>query len=606
MRVFATWFLILGLAVAPALAGTGEETKKDAAATKTADKPGAEAKTGEPAKSDAPPSAAAMEAELQQLRDLILAQTQELEAQRAALHEQEQRMETLEGQLKLASSPRGNLSAAAGNSGVMANSVNPNNGGVVLSSDGVGANGGSGNGSGQDGNEGPASIRFKGITLTPGGFLAAETVWRQRALSGDVNTPFNSIPFPGSSNAHVTEFNASGRQSRLSMLGEGQLSHAKLTGYYEMDFLSAGVTSNNNQSNSYTLRQRQAWAQASLDSGWIFTGGQMWSLVTETRKGITTRTEATPMTIDAEYHVGFSWTRQYGFRVTKDFGDKVWLAMSVENPQVIFGGHGFSGTNPAFLLGALGAGGGLLNSTANYSYNATPDFVVKAAFEPGFGHYEVFGLVRTFRDRIFPNDSGSTPSAAGAFNNISVGGGFGANARVPIVAHKLDFGVHFLGGDGVGRYGSSTLSDVTIRPNLTLAMIRSYQGLASLEAHLGPKFDLYAYAGGEYDARAAYTNAAGSSGIGYGSPLYVNTGCSTETLPTGDYTAGALGSCSGDIRNLLEGTLGFWYRFYKGSKGTIQWGSQYSYVVRNSWSGVGGQPVGNDNMIFTSLRYYIP
>ena len=86
----------------------------------------------------------------------------------------------------------------------------------------------------------------------------------------------------------------------------------------EADFLSAGVTSNNNESNSYTLRQRQAWGQAALDNGWTFTGGQQWSLVTETKKGMDNRTEALPMTIDPQYHVGFSWARQYGFRVVEE------------------------------------------------------------------------------------------------------------------------------------------------------------------------------------------------------------------------------------------------------------------------------------------------
>ena len=51
------------------------------------------------------------------------------------------------------------------------------------------------------------------------------------------------------------------------MLAEGRLKLAKLSGYVEADFLSAGVTSNNNESNSYTLRQRQAWGQAAFDNG---------------------------------------------------------------------------------------------------------------------------------------------------------------------------------------------------------------------------------------------------------------------------------------------------------------------------------------------------
>ena len=37
-----------------------------------------------------------------------------------------------------------------------------------------------------------------------------------------------------------------------------------------------------------------------------------------------------------------------------------------------------------------------------YSFNAMPDVIVKAAFEPGFGHYEVFGILSRFRDRVYP------------------------------------------------------------------------------------------------------------------------------------------------------------------------------------------------------------
>ncbi|MGH9756095.1 MAG: hypothetical protein ACRD4M_00010, partial [Candidatus Acidiferrales bacterium] len=107
-------------------------------------------------------------------------------------------------------------------------------------------------------------------------------------------------------------------------------------------------------------------------------------------------------------------------------------------------------------------------------------------------------------------------------------------------------------------------------------------------------------------------------GYGYGSTLFNNYGCSTESAPGGNYVPGTLSNCTGDTRNIIEGTLGFWYRFYKGPKGTLQWGPQYSYVVRNTWSGVGtgtvngtvvntnAAPNGIDNMLFTSFRYYLP
>ncbi len=45
--------------------------------------------------------------------------------------------------------------------------------------------------------ESPLALHYKGITITPGGYLAAETVWRQHALASDINTPFNSVPYAG-------------------------------------------------------------------------------------------------------------------------------------------------------------------------------------------------------------------------------------------------------------------------------------------------------------------------------------------------------------------------------------------------------------------------
>ena len=480
--------------------------------------------------------------------------------------------------------------------------------------------------------ESPLAIHYKGVTITPGGFLAAETVWRSHALASDVNTPFNSVPFDGAAQSHMSEFFGSGRQSRLSTLVEGKLNSAKLSGYYESDFLSSAITSNNNQSNSYSLRVRQAWAQAALNNGWSFTGGQMWSLMTETKKGVDNRTEALPMTIDAAYTAGFTWARQYGFRVSKDLNNKVWLAFSVEDSQATLGGHGGT-TN--FLLGAQGTSGGVYNPTTNYSYNATPDFVFKTVFEPGWGHFELFGLVTDFRDRVYPLGAATKPSATGAFNNSAAAGGIGANMRGTIAKH-FDVGLHFLGGNGIGRYGASGLTDAIARPDGVLVPLRNYQTLGTLEWH-SPRLDVYTNVGGEYESRDWFLSSG--KGIGYGSPLFNNSGCGTETSPaatsttvvtpppkgstttgtasipvpgavgtpiTTGFNPGGLSNCNGDTRNIIEGTVGFWYRFYSGPKGRLQWGPQYSYIVRNTWRGVGGTPSGTENMFFTSFRYYLP
>lgn len=170
--------------------------------------------------------------------------------------------------------------------------------------------------------ENPDAIQFKGIELKPGGFVAGETVDRQRGTGSDVNTPFNAIPFSGTTAGDLSEFNASGRQSRITLLAEGKLPSATLRGYYEADFLSSGTTSNDNQSNSYTLRQRQVWAQAALTGGWTVTAGQMWSLATEDRQGLGNNSEATPLTVDAQYNIGFTWSGNTVSAPLRDLGRK--------------------------------------------------------------------------------------------------------------------------------------------------------------------------------------------------------------------------------------------------------------------------------------------
>src|SRR5207248_3086761 len=82
--------------------------------------------------------------------------------------------------------------------------------------------------------ESPVALHYKGITITPGGFLAAETVWRQLGMASDINTPFNAIPFSGNGQYHLSEFFGSGRPSRITLLAEGKINKAKFTGYYEM------------------------------------------------------------------------------------------------------------------------------------------------------------------------------------------------------------------------------------------------------------------------------------------------------------------------------------------------------------------------------------
>jgi hypothetical protein len=471
--------------------------------------------------------------------------------------------------------------------------------------------------------EGTTTIHFRGINITPGGYAEGAFIRRSRALAADVSTPYNSLTMPGASQSQIPEFFGTGRQSKTTAFVDGRVGNVDLSSYVSADFLSAGVTSNSNQTNSYTLRLRQAWAQAKFSNGFTFSAGQMWSLVTENTSGIALdddlgkTNDARPKVIDPSYNVGFVFARQYGLRLTKAFGDKVAVAFAIENSQATVTSHGNA---PNFLVGEAGASNSY-NTTANYSFNPAPDIIAKIAFDPGFGHYEIFGLVDRFTDRVFPCAEVETTatcggqavgitSAIGAYNASKEGGGFGASARFNI-AKKVVIGVKGFGGSGVGRYGPGGLPDSSINGDGTLHLVKNLMGLGTLEIHLTKKLDFLGYGGVEYAGRAANWDGIANSGagavVGYGAPAFNNAGCFTETIPgSGGFAPGTLAKCTADTRILAEGTAGFWYKFYNGPKGSFRFGADYAYVTRNAWSGAGGEPNGIDNMIFTSFRYYLP
>jgi hypothetical protein len=488
----------------------------------------------------------------------------------------------------------------------------------------------------------PSAIHYKGITITPVAYFAAEGVWRQRSVNSDINTPFNSIPFPAANEGHVSELNFSARQSRLGGLFEGNAGAYKLSGYFESDFLGTGTSSNNNQSDSYVFRIRQFWGKAETQSGFAVTGGQTWSLVTEDGKGTDVRTEKQPNTIDPQYLVGYSWTRQPGFRVQQRFGDyktgAFTVAAAVEQAQItnFTAASSVTASIPTnFFFAGPGQNGGLYNAAGNvgagntagtggittYANNVAPDVIVKAAYDIPKGHFEVGGIGRFLRDYYFPITAWGGTAAAPTYtysanyvgNTVAAGGIFGS-ARVSPTKYA-DFAVQAMGGQGVGRYGSSQLADATLRPDGTLEPIRNYHGMLSIETHPTPKLDLYAYYGGEYAQRTVYTTPQGDL-MGYGPRNLSDTGC--YSLPANPGSAGgsagsiAASSCSSPTRYIQEGMIGLTYRLINSPQyGRLQYQLTYSYLQRNLWSGVGGTfgptgPRAEDNMVHVSMRYYIP
>jgi hypothetical protein len=561
--------------------------------------------------------------------------------------------------------------------------------------------------------ENPSTLHYKGITLTPYGFFNGEAVYRSHATGADLVTPWSSLPFEHADSYSMSEMAIDGRQSRLGFSAEGKVSWGTLRAYFEGDFLGVGTGSNNNESNSYVLRQRIALGEFETNNHWTLSGGQGWTLATENRVGISTAATniALPLQIDSNYVAGLVWDRMGSIRLTKGF-KKASFAIAAENPQLLYTAS-IAGNTPYAVVGSAGVSASFLNQSisacspstsivnysnqvqtdsagntvniavpvyktvnscanlANISFNEAPDMLVKLAVDPGWGHYEVFGTSRFFHETVYPNETtngnlygGLTDvatglavapalSTSGGVSNGIVLGGVGGSMRTPNIANKFTFGAKALFGPGVGHYGASVLSDATSSANGLLVPIHNFSGLVTAELTPTPRLVIYTYYGGDYAGREDETNSSATSlaapsadfcatisgvitcsttstaalvaaggkwgghwgkpsaaAVGYGSRLLNNSGCNATTAPgyngssTG-YYAGA--SCGAQTRDVQEGTLGYWYDIYKGDRGRLRQGFQYSYVVREGWSGASGIGAkGIENMVFTSLRYFLP
>ena len=423
---------------------------------------------------------------------------------------------------------------------------------------------------------------FKGIRLTPGGFLELAGVYRQHFQGADIATPF-AIPFGNTHNAYVNEGRFSARQSRVSLLAQGNANkNTVLSMYGELDFLGAAQTANANESNSFNPRVRHLYASADWQGeglGVQFLAGQTFSLATMNDKGITPRNEKMPPQIDAQYIPGFVWVRQPQVRLTVNSPDKHWwAAVSAESPATTN-----VGTVPGSISINLAAPGGSLYNAANsISYNNTPDFAGKLAYEGAIAghalHLEGFALSRTFTDRV-----------NGVGNNNKAGYGFGGGVIYQVVPQKLDVQFSGMSGKGLGRYGTSQLSDVTFGADGSIHAIHEFMMLGGVTLHATKKTDLYVFAGKEQqdglDLGSGYGNAPANAN---------NAGCFTEG-----------GTCNGNTRRVQQITGGAWQKIYSGAFGRAMVGLQYSYTERQLFADANGNaPSAHQNIGLVSFRYY--
>ena len=431
------------------------------------------------------------------------------------------------------------------------------------------------------------------MTIQLGGFTAMEGLYRTRNEVTSIGSNFGAIPLRQSVLAHEGEFRLTAQQSRFSMLMKGDIDpNQHLAGYAELDLLGAAGTANTNESNSYTPRMRQVYATYDYDPLSLHAlAGQSWSLATLFRRGVTPHTENVPYTIDAQYVPGFTWARQPQFRVAKGFDDdKYWLAASLESPQITYSvGPNGTGLTSGQVANFNNPGIAQLTPGQAYSNDIAPDVIVKGAADPGWGHYELYGLANFAQDRVSVVGNGH--------NNTRVGGGVGGGLIIPLIGNNLSFQISSLAGYGIGRYGSGQLPDSTIGPSGASALLPEVQALAGLTGHPKPSIDLYAYVGTEQIGKKTFSTAGRA--YGYGNPLFSNAGCNVEL---------STAACTGNTSGITQGTVGAWWRFFRGNYGTAEVGAQYSYTRRAIFKGVpaaggGGNQSTDDNIFMFSARY---
>ena len=474
---------------------------------------------------------------------------------------------------------------------------------------------------------------FGALTITPGGFIAAETVSRTRAEQTDFSA-FNAVPFNNTPEAHAAENRFTARQSRAALLIESPISKSMIvSGYGEFDFLGSGTNSNNSQAFSYVPRIRNLYAQLdNSDYGFHVLAGQNWSLITLNSKGITPRNEVTPPQIDAAFIPGFEYARVPQIRITKDLFDKrLWLSLSAETSQTAnLSGNGAcgavvsnaqggvtataAGAAAAGTLVGTGVAGGVNGQstiaanaatgvatgtcvTVNnngfngqgglsqpFSLNQVPDVVAKAAYEARIAdrdiHIEGGGIYRdefTNVNYLGAGGAGAVASTglnpggfASSSNQHATGWGVVAGLIVPVLPKRLDFQASGLFGRGLaGRFASSA--------GLPDAAVNAFGRPMPIGYQSGlVGFTLHAtpaidiYAFAGIEQLDREFSVVNGAEVGYGLTNGVNNnGCNVEG-----------GTCTGQTHRIFQITGGLNDKLYKGTFGELRVGVQYSYTQR--------------------------
>ena len=440
--------------------------------------------------------------------------------------------------------------------------------------------------------------QFAGVKFTLWGWLEAATVFRNHNTVNDMLTVFAAIPYPYSPLYKEHEFHGTARQSQISLLAEGDIDSAqRLAAYFQLDFLAVGQESNYLVTNDWPLRLRHAYLTYDNDNwGFHLLAGQEWSMMMPNEVGIVPRKELIPLTINANYLVGYQFTDNMQIRFVKDFDNKLWFGLSLENPATSLA-PGIPATVNGLAINATNTGTGGFLEGVPVTPSVAPDIIEKVAWDPGWGHYEAIAIQRFFVDNTLCVTAAPTGCAPGtARARTTVGAGVGGNFLLPVIPKYLEVMGGVFYGRGIGRYGAGALPDVTIAPDGSLTPLTALHAWAGIQFYPWEGLALYGYAGLEQNS-ASYFGT-----FGYGNPTFDNSGCLTPTAMT--FATGTSATCVADNKRLVDAKIGFWQNLYNGPIGRFVLGVELEYIKRYAFGGIGGAPSTDNQVAFTSLRYY--
>ncbi len=589
----------------PSAGNSGAGSGGNAAGNSANNNSGAPAASTQPASAPVKPSpsSAELQSEIDAMRALVQSQSDQIQKQQEELAEMKAKLAGNNSNAPAQPAPSSNISTAAPVAGAPAIAAQPSVPAAMSTpASTIESTSLSTPGSPAGEEHSPLFFKIGDAKFTPGGFMDATAVFRTESTGFGLGANFGGVPYVNTVGgttgpSPLTETRFSVQNSRISMRVDAPVGSGTITGYYEADFLGAVAQNANVTSNSNSLRSRLYFAEYKRGN-WEFLAGQMWSMLTPNRVGISPWPGDIfySQDMDTNYQVGLTWARQLAFRVLYHAGKAWTFGFSVENPDALVG---TAATNPTAFAGVVGqvdeTSGGVLATPPSPGY--TPDFIFKIATDQKLGgkawHFDLTGLESNFKLLTPTTVTGGSTRVT----NTASGGGIEIGANMELFKNFRLIGQGYWS-DGGGRYIIGLGPDFVVRQATTTSaftpsLLKAESSILGFEWQAQKKSLFYGYYGGtEFGRNLSFQPVATGTPttlIGYGVPTLTGSAAMAQN------------------RAMQEGTFGWIQDFFKNPNiGKFSLITQVSYLTRDPWAAAFNPRNAHLVEVYMDIRYTLP